>query len=70
MYVAKDLVGILIYRITLEYIQVINLANVMYVVKDLVGILTYRHTLEYILIINLNNMIYIYMLAAISEIRH
>jgi hypothetical protein len=30
MYVVKDLVGILIYRITLEYILVINLTNVMY----------------------------------------
>ena len=60
-----SLVGILIHRITLEYIHtcilVINLTNVMYVVKDLIRIINYRHTLEYIyiLVINLNNMIYI-----------
>ena len=52
MYVVKDLVRIVTYRDTLEYILVINLINVMYVVKDLVRMINYRHTLEYILVIN------------------
>jgi phosphoenolpyruvate synthase/pyruvate phosphate dikinase len=34
MYVVKDIVRIVTYRDTLEYILVINLINVMYVVKE------------------------------------
>jgi hypothetical protein len=41
------------YRNTLEYIQVINLRNVIYVVECLVGMIAYRNTLEHILVINL-----------------
>jgi hypothetical protein len=36
IYVVKDLVIVVTYRDTFEYIQVINLINVIYVVKDLV----------------------------------
>jgi len=48
IYVVKDLVRILIYRNTLEHIQVINLINVIYVVNCLVRIIAYRNTLEHI----------------------
>jgi hypothetical protein len=34
MYVVKDLVRMVTYRHTLEYMQVIHLIDVMYVVKD------------------------------------
>jgi hypothetical protein len=61
IYVVKDLVGIIAYRIILEHIQVIQLihVNVMYVVKDSVMILPYRDTLEYTLVINLIYVIYV-----------
>jgi hypothetical protein len=58
IYVIKDLVRMVAYRNTLEYILVINLINVA---KCLVRMVTYRNTLEYILVINLNNMLYIIM---------
>jgi hypothetical protein len=45
------------YRITLAYILVINLINVIYVVKDLVRMLAYRNTLECTLVIDLINVI-------------
>jgi hypothetical protein len=44
IYVVKDLIRILTYRNTLEYIQAINPINVIYVVKNLVWIITYRNT--------------------------
>jgi hypothetical protein len=47
------------YRNTLEYIQVINLINVIYVVECLVGMIAYRNTLKHILVINLINVIYV-----------
>jgi hypothetical protein len=47
IYVVKDLLGMVVYRDTLEYIQVIHLINVIYVVNYLVRMIAYRHTLPF-----------------------
>jgi hypothetical protein len=47
IYVIKDLVRMVTYRITLAHILLINRIHVMYVVKDLVIVVPYRTILEY-----------------------
>jgi hypothetical protein len=44
---------------TWEYIQVINLINVIYVIKSLYRAKACRNTLEHIPVINLINVIYV-----------